>query len=86
MSSYKLFNRIASICILIGIIFYSPFILFGLFYGITPKVVPLFICLIALYTQILLPIIISKAIDIAYDKIQNIELKNKQKLNNDEVE
>lgn len=55
MDNNKLFNNLISTLIIFGLIFYSPFILYSLSYGVKAKIVPFFISLIALYTQLILP-------------------------------
>lgn len=55
MDNNKLFNSFISTLIIFSLIFYSPFILYGVSYGIKAKIVPFFVSLIALYTQLISP-------------------------------
>ena len=55
MNNNKLFNSLIFTLIIFSLIFYSPFILYGVSYGIKAKIVPFFVSLIALYTQLILP-------------------------------
>ena len=55
MISNKQFNSLVFTLIIISSIFYSPFIIYGVLHGIEAKIVPFFVSLIALYTQLILP-------------------------------
>lgn len=55
MDNNKLFNSLIFTLIIFSLIFYSPFILYGILCGIEAKIVPFFVSLIALYTQLTLP-------------------------------
>ena len=55
MNNNKLFNSLIFTLIIFSLIFYSPFILYGILCGIEAKIVPFFVSLIALYTQLILP-------------------------------
>ena len=55
MDNNKLFNNLISTLIIFSLIFYSPFILYSVSYGVKAKIVPFFVSLIALYTQLTLP-------------------------------
>ena len=55
MNNNKLFNSLIFTLIIFNLIFYSPFILYGILCSIEAKIVPFFVSLIALYTQLTLP-------------------------------
>lgn len=84
MSDIKLLNSITFSFICIGLFFYTPFIIFGLKYGISKELVPLFISLITLYTQLLLPPFIKLFLKILDAKIQYTPYKNKTETNKKE--
>lgn len=82
--------------IIIALIFYSPFIFIAYKYGLPPNAIPLFIAIIALYTQIFLPkilMMIIKKIDsrpINDEELKVFEehlekLKSKQKNNDSDI-